>query len=286
MKHTWISLRGDSDLFYLDFRDISGIISSNWEVFENDFPSQNWICAKLEDLTRCRNLIAHNSFIDNQEFNLIKVHFNLISRQLGATKLKLNNSFRKTEDDKEFVIGLKDSLIWTYQQAFDGIDYNIKFPKTLEVSPLFVHVFFLQVDLMFHIEYLNGSLRLPIDFSIGRNSDENNEVTWLKDEVIFQIGMHDIDNDGLDELFICMTNGDENLGAIEIKVLKYFPSALIQHAIRPENWELLGDFQVDTILGSAKASINNGSITIPRNLRGFYHEWTIVKGQFMDTGNF
>jgi hypothetical protein len=79
----WLSIRGTSFLFYLDFSEIQAIISSNWEHFKNLFPDQEWIAGKLKELYDCRNLIAHNSYIGELERDVIKVNFRSIRKQIS-----------------------------------------------------------------------------------------------------------------------------------------------------------------------------------------------------------
>jgi len=79
----WISLRGDSELFYLDFKDLGTIIQNNWNLFSSYFPDQNWINTKIKELSDCRNLVAHNSFISEHEKAVIRVNYIGILRQLG-----------------------------------------------------------------------------------------------------------------------------------------------------------------------------------------------------------
>ncbi|CAH1213252.1 hypothetical protein PAECIP111893_03655 [Paenibacillus plantiphilus] len=68
----WLSVRGDSKLFYLDFKDLATIINNNWDIFKDYFPSQDFIIPKIKEMADCRNLIAHNSLIDETERNVIK----------------------------------------------------------------------------------------------------------------------------------------------------------------------------------------------------------------------
>lgn len=82
-KNAWISIRGGSELFYLDFKDLGDIILNNWELFKPYFPDQSWINSKISELGDCRNLVAHNSFIDKHERDVIRVNFNSIVRQLN-----------------------------------------------------------------------------------------------------------------------------------------------------------------------------------------------------------
>ena len=47
------------------------------------FPSQSFILPKLNDMAECRNKIAHNSYIDDLERNLMKTYYNVILRQIS-----------------------------------------------------------------------------------------------------------------------------------------------------------------------------------------------------------
>jgi len=83
-KNKWKRIRGNSDIFYLDFKDLSTIIRNNWNLFSKFFPEQNWIESKITELAQCRNLIAHNSYLENHEKDVIRINFNSILRQIGS----------------------------------------------------------------------------------------------------------------------------------------------------------------------------------------------------------
>lgn len=82
-KNKWLPVRGDSDLFYIDFKELSNVIKSNWELFKNCFPDQDWICTKINDLAECRNLIAHSNYLEDEQKGLVWIYFNIIFRQLA-----------------------------------------------------------------------------------------------------------------------------------------------------------------------------------------------------------
>lgn len=85
-KNLWLSVRrGNSEIFYLDFDDIGFIISNNWEIFKTYFPKLDWIVPKIDELSKCRNLVAHNSYIGNNERDTIRVYFNNILNQIRST---------------------------------------------------------------------------------------------------------------------------------------------------------------------------------------------------------
>jgi hypothetical protein len=83
-RNQWISVRGGSELFYLDFKDLGDIIINNWTVFSGFFPDQAWIKTKIDELANCRNLVAHNSVVGDHEQDVIRVNFKSILRQIKA----------------------------------------------------------------------------------------------------------------------------------------------------------------------------------------------------------
>ncbi|KZE66865.1 hypothetical protein AWM68_20045 [Fictibacillus phosphorivorans] len=78
----WLSVRGNNDLFYLDFKDIGTLINNNWDIFEEYFDSQEFILPKINEMAECRNLIAHNSYIGKTERDLLKSYYNSILKQV------------------------------------------------------------------------------------------------------------------------------------------------------------------------------------------------------------
>ena len=84
-KNKWLPLRGDSEIFYLDFKDLGTIIQNNWNLFRSYFPNQSWILTKINELAECRNLVAHNSFIQSHQKDVIRVSYNGILKQLNIT---------------------------------------------------------------------------------------------------------------------------------------------------------------------------------------------------------
>lgn len=89
-KNRWLGERGDSALYYLDFEDLSAIIRNNWSLFGGYFPNQNWITTKIKEMADCRNLVAHNSFIEEHGRNVIKTNYVSILRQLNSTLGDIN----------------------------------------------------------------------------------------------------------------------------------------------------------------------------------------------------
>lgn len=79
----WLPLRGDNDLYYMDFIELSDFITANWDYFKDDIKDQNWIKVKMEEMYNIRCLIAHNSYISDDNFQLLEVTTKQILVQLG-----------------------------------------------------------------------------------------------------------------------------------------------------------------------------------------------------------
>ena len=78
-------MRGESNLFYLDFKHLGDIIRNNWEIFEQKFPDQNWIIAKINELAKIRNLVAHNSLVGDDEIDILRTNTRSIMKQISET---------------------------------------------------------------------------------------------------------------------------------------------------------------------------------------------------------
>lgn len=85
-KHIYLPLRGDNDLFYLDLIDLRTVIRNNWPIFEKYFPSQDWIFVRIEDISKCRNFIAHNSYIENDEKMSLITNYKQIIKQINRVR--------------------------------------------------------------------------------------------------------------------------------------------------------------------------------------------------------
>lgn len=79
----WLSLRGDNDLYYLDFKELVDLIINNLAHFLDVIPDQPWIKVKIEEMYNIRCLIAHNSYISDENFELLNVTTKQILKQIG-----------------------------------------------------------------------------------------------------------------------------------------------------------------------------------------------------------
>jgi hypothetical protein len=84
MTTMWIRLRGDSDIFYMDFSELGLIIASNWDMFKDHFDDLQWILTRIKELADLRNLVAHNSYLGEDEQEMIRSHYKSILKQLGV----------------------------------------------------------------------------------------------------------------------------------------------------------------------------------------------------------
>ncbi|OLS15410.1 MAG: hypothetical protein RBG13Loki_0946 [Promethearchaeota archaeon CR_4] len=102
----WISIRGNSNLFYLDFDELRRLIESNWDdLFQPFFPDREWISVRLKDIYKIRNLIAHNSYITKKDQSSLSIFVRNIYDQL-----KIN--FDLSQKKPDFVINSRSSENW------------------------------------------------------------------------------------------------------------------------------------------------------------------------------
>jgi len=84
MTSKWIRLRGDSDVFYMDFSELGLVIANNWDMFKDHFDDLQWILTRINELADLRNLVAHNSYLGEDEQEMIRSHYKSILKQLGV----------------------------------------------------------------------------------------------------------------------------------------------------------------------------------------------------------
>ena len=82
-KKKWLSVRGESDIFYLDLDELGKIIRNNWEIFEPYFESQEWIVTNINEISDCRHPVAHHSFLEEHERDIVRINFVKIMKQIS-----------------------------------------------------------------------------------------------------------------------------------------------------------------------------------------------------------
>lgn len=82
-NNRWHVRRGDHQIYYTDFGDLKLLIQNNWQDFEDLFPDQNWVSARLDDLEASRNIIAHSNVLEDREIDRIKLYLDDWYKQVG-----------------------------------------------------------------------------------------------------------------------------------------------------------------------------------------------------------
>lgn len=83
-KHRFHTQRGDSPITYTDFRNLSNIVRSNWEHFEDFLPSAEWATAIFDAIERSRNVIMHSGRLDPVDLARVGVNLRDWVKQVGA----------------------------------------------------------------------------------------------------------------------------------------------------------------------------------------------------------
>jgi hypothetical protein len=180
------------------------------------------------------------------------------------------NSVAGSNSESSFVKGLSKATVYSKYQAESGSVYIYKDGRSFEIK-----FFFNQVDVAFYA-YNENKQRSEIEtkFDVGYYSPDG-EWYELKDSIKYLIGQYDFDADDIDELVIALQDNDEDGNGICVNIYK----------LRNDKWVLIGDLTGKIILGEPTAEIKMNKVTIPRNLRGFYYQWTLESGKFKDTSN-
>ena len=79
----WHQARGGSNIYYADFGDLAKVIVNNWALFEDLFPTQDWVRSRFDELEMSRNVLAHNGILAEVELNRIELYLRDWLRQVG-----------------------------------------------------------------------------------------------------------------------------------------------------------------------------------------------------------
>jgi hypothetical protein len=82
-KSRWHGARGTSEINYCDFSDLSSIIVTNWEVFEDLLRNMEWAKATLYSLEKSRNIIMHGGQLAKEDVERIGMNIRDWIRQAG-----------------------------------------------------------------------------------------------------------------------------------------------------------------------------------------------------------
>lgn len=82
-KFRWHGARGTSEINYCDFGDLSSIIVTNWEVFDDLLGSMEWAKATLNSLEKSRNIVMHGGSVAKEDVERIGMNIRDWIRQAG-----------------------------------------------------------------------------------------------------------------------------------------------------------------------------------------------------------
>lgn len=82
-KINWHSPRGEAEINYCDFGDLSSVIITNWESFEDLLPEREWAKTILDVLEKSRNVVMHGGMLDQVDIVRIGVNIRDWIRQTG-----------------------------------------------------------------------------------------------------------------------------------------------------------------------------------------------------------
>lgn len=83
-RNKWHQPRGRHPLNYLDFGDLKDLICNNWPYFRQVFPDQHWVVARLTELEKSRNVVAHSNVLGDTEISRLLLYFGDWCRQVGG----------------------------------------------------------------------------------------------------------------------------------------------------------------------------------------------------------
>ncbi len=85
-KIRWHSSRGDDLLSYVDFGDLSKIMTSqdNWVIFEPFLYDIDWVKTIFSDLEESRNVIMHSGILDEYDINRVGMNIRDWLSQINA----------------------------------------------------------------------------------------------------------------------------------------------------------------------------------------------------------
>jgi hypothetical protein len=82
-KFRWHGARGATEINYCDFGDLSSVIVTNWEVFEDLLGNMEWAKAALNALEKSRNIVMHGGSIAKEDIERIGMNIRDWIRQAG-----------------------------------------------------------------------------------------------------------------------------------------------------------------------------------------------------------
>ncbi len=82
-KFRWHGARGATEINYCDFGDLSSVIVTNWQIFDDLLGSMEWAKATLNTLEKSRNIVMHGGTLAKEDIERIGMNIRDWIRQAG-----------------------------------------------------------------------------------------------------------------------------------------------------------------------------------------------------------
>ncbi|KKL51526.1 hypothetical protein LCGC14_2294590, partial [marine sediment metagenome] len=81
---SYLPIRGDHDIYYLDLIELNRVIRHAWkDCFEDKFKNQHWIFARIDSLYSIRNRVVHSSgYLKTDELKSVETYCREIIKQI------------------------------------------------------------------------------------------------------------------------------------------------------------------------------------------------------------
>jgi hypothetical protein len=85
-RNAWHGRRGGHPINYIDIDDLKAIIQKNWTKFKGILPSQQWINARLDEITLSRNIVDHHNPLKKRDIDRLRGYFTDWTEQIKAKR--------------------------------------------------------------------------------------------------------------------------------------------------------------------------------------------------------
>lgn len=187
---------------------------------------------------------------------------------------------------KVLITGLKNKQILSYKDAFSEAHQIKLLKQKYETYPIAIDFYFNQVKFDLDVLFINDlKVKLPFEFPIG--SEQTDAGFLEKESNSYFFGQYDFNNDGIDEIIFGVVAVDsDDIPSVAVNIYSYTSPANPKDVTKLKNWTLEYQLVANGILGDVGINFQDRSVTIPRNLRGFYFEASWLKDHFVDTGDY
>lgn len=194
-----------------------------------------------------------------------------------------NSASDSVKSGHQFMTGTANTTCMNFHEADAGRTIRLTFPNQKALYPKAVRIAVGQANITIEAIFQSGApIRLNQEFDVGYDAQG-----LEKPSNRYCIGQFDFNKDGIPELLVAIEDPSfDGMTGVSLNIFQYHPPLKAQHISRPQNWELIGKLTAPNVSGNAKVNVKDVSVTVPRNLRGFYYEISWVKGRFVETSDY